>query len=367
VSPHRPRRPRRIPLSQVEIHVHLEGSISPARLRALWASSGRDPSLPSNPESLYRHRSFPEFLQHFAEITKALRRPEDLAEITTDLCRKLKRQGVVAAEVFFSPVILTRRGLPFLELLDAMDEAVSRQKARGGPAIAWILDGVRQWGPAGMEENLKCAALAPGRILGIGIGGDERSVPAEAFASLFQAARSLGLRTVAHAGEFAGPASVWEAVELLGAERIGHGIRSSEDPMLLAMLRRRRIPLEVCPTSNLRTGVVKSWRAHPLPRLVTEGIRVTVNTDDPALFRTSLQGEFEALRLRLGLGRAAILKIQREGVRASFLAASAKRSLLGATGLERSAAIAWKALQHAPAVFHGNRPSRPSGKPNKLR
>ena len=342
VSPFRPRRPRRTARSRVEIHLHLEGSISPARLRALWAASGRDPSLPSNPQSLYRHRSFPEFLQHFAEITKALRRPEDLAQVTTDLCRKLRRQGVAAAEVFFSPVILTRRGLPFLEMLDAMDEAVSRQKARGGPAIAWILDAVRQWGPAGMEENLRCAALAPGRILGIGIGGDERSVPTEAFASLFQAARASGLRTVAHAGEFAGPASVWEAVELLGAERIGHGIRSGEDSMLLAMLRRRRIPLEVCPTSNLRTGVIKSWRAHPLPRLVAEGIRVTVNTDDPALFRTSLHGEFQALRRRLGLRSAAIRNIEREGVRASFLSASEKRRIL-------------------------NRQLSPGGKPNKLR
>ena len=342
VSPHRPRRPRRTTQSRVEIHLHLEGSISPARLRALWGVSGRDPSLPSNPERLYRHRSFPEFLQHFAEITKALRRPEDLAQVTTDLCRRLRRQGVAAAEVFFSPVILTRRGLPFLEMLDAMDEAASRQKARGGPAIAWILDAVRQWGPAGMEENLRCASLAPGRILGIGIGGDERSVPAEAFESLFQAARASGLRTVAHAGEFSGPASVWEAVELLGAERIGHGIRACEDPLLLAMLRRRRIPLEVCPTSNLRTGVIKSWRAHPLPYLVAEGIRVTVNTDDPALFRTSLHGEFQALRRRLGLRSAAIHNIQREGVRASFLSDSEKRAIL-------------------------NRQPSPGGKPNKLR
>jgi aminodeoxyfutalosine deaminase len=235
---------------------------------------------------------------------------------------------VVAAEVFFSPVIFTRRGIPFLEMLDAMDKAAARERARGGPALFWILDGVRQWGPEGMEENLKCAALAPGRILGIGLGGDERSVAAEAFASLFHAARGMGLRTVAHAGEFDGPASVWKAVEVLGAERIGHGIRSCEDSKLMAMLRRHRIPLEVCPTSNLRTGVVRSWSEHPLPRLVAAGIRITVNTDDPALFRTSLHAEYQALRKRLGLGSAAILKIQKEGVRASFLATAEKRRIL---------------------------------------
>jgi aminodeoxyfutalosine deaminase len=138
----------------------------------------------------------------------------------------------------------------------------------------------------------------------------------------------MGLRTVAHAGEFDGPASVWQAVEVLGAERIGHGIRAGEDPVLLAMLRRRRIPLEVCPTSNLRTGVIRSWREHPLPRLVAAGLRITVNTDDPALFQTSLLSEYRALRRRLGLGRAAVLSIEREGVRASFLSPSEKRRIL---------------------------------------
>jgi aminodeoxyfutalosine deaminase len=312
----------------VEIHLHLEGSISLFRLRTLWRAPGRDPSLPSEPDGLYRHRSFPEFLHHFAQITRVLRRPEDLALITTDLCRRLTRQGVAAAEVFFSPVILTRRGIPFLEMLDAMDQAASEERARGGPAVAWILDGVRQWGPTGMEENLKCASMAPGRILGIGMGGDERSVPAEAFVEHYQAARKMGLRTVAHAGEFAGPESVWKAVEVLGAERIGHGIRSGEDPLLLGMLRRRRIPLEVCPTSNLRTGVVRRWRDHPLPHLVAAGIRITVNTDDPALFRTSLQAEYRVLRQRLGLPASEVLRIEKEAVRASFLSPKEKRRIL---------------------------------------
>jgi len=361
VSPHRSRAPRRMARSRVEIHLHLEGSISPARLRALWQVSDRDPSLPSDPRSLYRHRSFPEFLRHFAQITRAIRRPEDLAQITTDLCRRLKRQGVAAAEVFFSPVILTRRGIPFLEMLDAIDEAARREHARGGPGLAWILDGVRQWGSQGMEENLRCAASAPGRILGIGIGGDERSVPAEAFAPLFRAARQMGLRTVAHAGEFDGPRSVWEAVEVLGAERIGHGIRSAEDPQLLAMLRRRRIPLEVCPTSNLRTGVVGRWRDHPLPRLVAAGLRVTVNTDDPALFRTSLHGEYRALQRRLGLGSAAVLRIEREAVHASFLPPSEKRRILASRLGKRPT----RARSRGKAA--GARPFNSGGKPDQLR
>jgi aminodeoxyfutalosine deaminase len=324
---HRSRPVHRSP--RVEIHLHLEGSISPARLRRLQhRDAGKTALLPSL-DNLYRHRTFPEFLTHFAQITRALRRPEDFADITRDLCRRLKRQKVTAAEVFFSPVIFTRRGLPFLEMLDAMDEAVARERARGGPTIAWILDGVRQWGAGGMEENLQCAARAPGRILGLGLGGDEQSVPAEAFAGIFQAARRAGLRTVAHAGEFDGARSVWKAMEVLGAERIGHGIRSCEDPVLLASLRRRRIPLEICPTSNLRTGVVRRWSEHPLPRLVAAGLRVTVNTDDPAMFRTSLSSEYAALRRRLGLGARQVRGIQKEAIRASFLKPSEKARLLG--------------------------------------
>ena len=322
-----PARPWRCP-PRVELHVHLEGSVTPRRAGALWDRSRRDPAMPSHPSILYRHRSFPEFLSHFAQITRLLRGPGDLASVTSDLCRHLKRQGVAAAEVFFSPVIFMRRGIPFLEMLDAMDETVVRERARGGPAIAWLLDGVRQWGPAGLETHLECARRARGRILGIGMGGDERSVPASEFAGLFEQARKMGLRTVAHAGEFEGPRSVWEAVEVLGAERIGHGIRASEDRALLRMLRRRRIPLEICPTSNIRTRVVRRWSDHPLPVLVKAGVRVTVNSDDPALFRTSLASELRVLESRFRLPRRVIRQIEEEGVRASFLPPSAKRRLL---------------------------------------
>ncbi|HEV8376229.1 MAG TPA: adenosine deaminase [Candidatus Polarisedimenticolia bacterium] len=322
-----PARSSRFP-PRVELHLHLEGSVTLRRIRTFWDRPRRDPALPSHPSALYRHRSFAEFLRHFAQVTRVLRRPEDLACVTSDLCRHLKRQGVVAAEVFFTPVIFMRRGIPFLEMLDAMDETVAQERGRGGPAIGWILDGVRQWGAAGLETHLECARQAPGRILGIGMGGDERSIPASEFAELFAEARRMGLRTVAHAGEFEGPRSVWEAVEVLGAERIGHGIRASEDRVLLGFLRRRRIPLEVCPTSNIRTKVVRHWRDHPLPVLVKAGLRVTVNSDDPALFRTSLSSELRLLDTRFKISRRGIRKIEEEAVRASFLPARDKKELL---------------------------------------
>ncbi|HEU5180473.1 MAG TPA: adenosine deaminase, partial [Candidatus Polarisedimenticolia bacterium] len=319
----------RRPAPRVEIHLHLEGSVSLKRLRGFWARPGRDASLPSDPAVLFRHSDFRGFLRNFAHVTRTLTGPGDFALIATDLCGLLRRQKVEAAEVFMSPVIFARRGIPFAEILDAVDEAVRTMQSRGGPRIGWILDGVRQWGPASLEENLRYAQEARGRVLGIGLGGDESSVPAREFRPLFETARAMGLRTVCHAGEFAGPESVWEAVELLGSERIGHGIRACEDAALLSMLRRRRIPLEVCPTSNLRTGVVRRWRDHPLPRLLQAGVRVTLNSDDPALFHTSLDAEFRNLERRLHLTRRELERIRVEGIRASFLPSPIKRALLG--------------------------------------
>jgi adenosine deaminase len=320
------RRLLRIP--KVEIHLHLEGTVSLRRARILWARRDRDPDLPPDPAVLYRHRSFPEFLRHFALITRALTRPEDFADVTRDLCRVLRRRRVAAAEVFFSPVIFVRRGLPFAEIFDAVWEAALGERRRGGPELRFLFDAVRQWGERGCEENLECTRLASGRVVGVGIGGDETSVPARVFAPVFAEARRLGLRTVAHAGEFAGASSVAEAVELLRAERIGHGIRAVEDPGVLRLLRRGRIPLEVCPTSNLRTGVVRRWSEHPLPGLLRAGLRVTLNSDDPALFCTGLPREYAAAALRLGVSRRGLVRIARAGILASFLPAARKRELL---------------------------------------
>jgi aminodeoxyfutalosine deaminase len=318
-------------MPRVELHLHLEGSITLTRLRRLWARRDRDPELPPDPGALFRHDSFPDFLRHFALVTRALKTPQDLGDVTADLSRSLRRQGIAAAEVFFSPVIFTRRGLPFLEMMDAIEFAAREGARRGGTLIRWILDGVRQWGVSAAEENLECARLARGRVLGIGMGGDEGSVPAREFAPLFAEARRIGLRTVAHAGETGGSRSVREAVEWLGAERIGHGIGAVEDPAVVRLLRRERVPLDVCPTSNLRTGVVRQWKDHPLPALVRSGLQVTLNSDDPALFRTSLSEEYRAAHRRMGLKARDLLRIHRTAIRASFLEPVEKRRLLQAS------------------------------------
>lgn len=339
-------------LPRVELHLHLEGSVSRSRLRRLWSGGTPDPDLPADPAHLCRHRNFREFLNHFALVTRLLRTPRDFADITADLCRSLGRQGIVAAEVFLSPVIFTRRGLPFLEILDAIDGAAKEGERAGGPALRWILDGVRQWGAAGFEENLECARAAGGRVLGIGLGGDESSVPAREFAPYFAEARRLGLRTVAHAGEFGSARSVRDAVEWLGAERIGHGIRVLEDPGVVRMIRREGVTLDVCPTSNLRTGVVRAWAEHPLPGLVRRGVRVTLNSDDPGLFGTNLANEYRLAHRHLGLRGATLYRIHLESIRASFLGSGEKRRLI------QESREAWKGgagTRHAhPARTRGN-------------
>jgi adenosine deaminase len=178
---------------------------------------------------------------------------------------------------------------------------------------------------------VEIAAAARGaRVIGIGLGGDESAWPAAAFADGFRAARRLGLRTTVHAGEFDGPRSVWQAIEVLEVDRIGHGIRALEDAELVRTLARRRLPLECCPTSNLRTRVAASWQAHPVAALHRAGAFVTVNSDDPALFGTTLGDEWRALGGRMGLAWDDVRRIGRNTIEAAFLDDSERTALLGA-------------------------------------
>ena len=233
------------------------------------------------------------------------------------------------AEVMCSPGIFVRRGIPPLEILDAVTAAGAAAAKRGGPRLQWILDSVRQWGPAAFEPLVEHAAafLARG-VVGVGIGGDESAWKAKDFAMAYREARRLGLRTTAHAGEFAGPASVWEAIEVLQVDRIGHGVRAVEDDRLVRLLAGRRIPLECCPTSNIATGIVRDWEAHPIPRLLRAGVFVTVGSDDPAMFGTSLVHEWDVLHRKLRLTREEVLRVGRNTLEACFLKEDEKKVLL---------------------------------------
>lgn len=329
------RRERFRAIPKAEIHLHLEGSIAIDTLLQIAqrheAPAGGSGAVRERLATLYRHRDFLHFLSNFRDLCAHLEAPEDFALATAALCDRLARDGVRYAEVFCSPQIFARQcGLPPVEMLGAISNAARARTAAGGPRLMFLLDGVRQFGIGGLEELVDIASDARRfDVIGIGVGGDESALPTAAFAPVYREARRRGLHTTVHAGEFVGPRSVWEAMELLEAERIGHGVRAHEDAVLVRALARARVPLECCPTSNIRTGVVRGWEAHPLRALHVAGVRVTVNSDDPAMFGSSVAEEWDVLVERLGFSEREALEVGAQTVDASFMSDDGKAALVG--------------------------------------
>jgi aminodeoxyfutalosine deaminase len=270
-------------MPKAELHLHLEGSVEPETLHEL------DPATPVEEfRALYEYADFDAFLRAFGAVGKRLRGPEDYALITRRLLERLHAQNVQYAEIIIAAGVVIWKEQDFAPIYDAIRAAGEDSPVR----VRWILDAVRQFGP---DHVMKVAELAAERVdqgvVAFGIGGSEERGPAEWFGDAFRFARDAGLHLVAHAGESMGPESVWAALEL-GAERIGHGIASICDESLIRHLRDHDIPLEVCPTSNVVTGVVKRMADHPLRRLYEAGVPIILNSDDPAMFRCSLVDEF---------------------------------------------------------------------------
>lgn len=318
MSPRRLSRAALARLPKADLHLHLEGAVTPADLRALYPPSRRPPVPRRQWPSLYRFRGFAGFLRCFGALCGLLQTPEDFGTVVLRLARRLRRQGVRRAEILLSLPVHLRRGLSGEAVLEAI---LSRRQAaaRLGVDFGLILDGVRQWGPGALEP---CLALgrryrAQG-VLGMGIGGDEASLPAEAYAPLFRRAREAGLATVAHAGEIGGPEEIVRALRALEPQRLGHGLRAAEDPRLLDELAERRLPVEVAVTSNWRTGLLRRRADHPLPRFLRHGVRVVLATDDPAFFGATLVGEYALAQRLWGLSAARLRALARASLRASF-------------------------------------------------
>jgi len=284
---------------KAELHLHLEGAIDPATVCALTARHGLRLT-EAEVRARYAYRNFTEFIEAFKWVTSYLREPQDYALITTDLAEHLLTQNVVYAEVTLSiGVMLLRKQQPeanFAAILRASEPFAAR-----GLRLKWVFDAARQFGaPEAMRVVEAARSCASKDIVAFGIGGDELSTPTHELRAVYDAAANLGLRRLIHAGEIGGPEKIREAVELLGAERIGHGIAAFHDRALMDLLADRRIPLEVCPTSNLRTGALDTQLRrknvplsdHPLPRLLRHGVPVVLSTDDPAMFHTTLENEY---------------------------------------------------------------------------
>jgi len=296
-------------LPKAELHLHLEGSIEPETLHEL------DPATPVEEfRALYRYQDFDAFLRAFGAVGKRLRTPEDYGLITQRLLERLAAQNVRYAEIIVAAGVVLWKGQEFGPIFEAV-----RQAAADSPVkVRWILDAVRQFG---VEHAMAVARLAAERVdrqvVAFGIGGSEQRGPAAWFTEVFAFAKSAGLHLTAHAGETMGPESVWAALGL-GAERIGHGIAAVRDRELMRHLRDRDIPLEICLTSNLVTGVVERLEDHPVRRLFDAGVPVVLSTDDPAMFGCTLAGEYQLAAHRLGFSQAELRKIAENGWRYRF-------------------------------------------------
>jgi len=321
-------------LPKAELHLHLEGTIRPETAIELAARHGVHLSAEAAARR-YHHTDFAGFIETFKWVTSLLRDPGDYALITRRMCEELVRQNVVYAEVTISAGVMLRRTQNVEANFDAIREAaagVLYHRLR----TAWIFDCVRQFGPDAASEVARCAAkLQQKGVIAFGMGGDELSLPTVDFRPAFAFARGEGLRLVCHAGEIGGPELVREAVEILGAERIGHGIALMHDHALAESLATRRVVMEMCPTSNLFTGALAkqtgkspaSLQDHPLPTFLDHNWPVTLSTDDPGLFHTDLATEYSHAA-SLGLPREQLLRLAEESFNAAFLPPDDKRKLL---------------------------------------
>lgn len=306
-------------LLKVELHVHLEGAIPHEALFELIQKYGGDPSIPDETALARRfaYKSFAQFIETWTWKDQFLREYDDFTHIAELAANEMAGQNIRYAEMFFSPSPFAKKGLEVQEITHAVRAGFSRVPEI---EISLIADLVRDYGPESEMQVLKRLGEVKGEgVIGIGIGGSEHEFPLEPFAPLFEEARRMGLHVTAHAGEAEGPESVWAAIRHLQAERIGHATTARQDPALLDYLYEHRIPLELCPGSNVRTGVVHSIKEHPVREYFERGLLISVNTDDPMMFGTSLDKECESVVEECGFTREEICRLILLGIESSWL------------------------------------------------
>jgi aminodeoxyfutalosine deaminase len=332
-------------LPKAELHLHLEGTVDPPTLAEL---SRRHPTplatennrytniqdsgrvfTEEEARALYEYKNFTSFLMAFKAVTERLRTADDYEVVTYRMMQKLHAQNVLHAEVYVSVGVVHWRGGEFAPLFDGLERGRQRGERDFGMSLYWIFDAVRHFGP---EEARRVADEAvrfkDRNVIGIGLGGDERRASPEQFREVFEHAAAHGLRLTVHAGETVGPESIWGALRELKADRIGHGLHAAGDPELVRYLAERQIPVEVCITSNVLTGCCATVDQHPVKRLFDAGVRVTLSTDDPEMFHTTLSREYEIAQQTLGFGEAELRELARNSFRASFLPKGKKDEFL---------------------------------------
>ncbi|MGH3260855.1 MAG: adenosine deaminase [Trebonia sp.] len=291
-----------------------------------------DGGVPTDAEALHRFYAFtdfPHFLEVYKRVNLLVRTGADVVTLLDGLGADLAARTVRYAEVQVTPVRNRMAGISFDELAQALADGRALVQRRHGVELGWIFTADAALGPAGAAQTAEFAiGYHPEGTVGLGLAGPERGVRRADYASAFDRAREAGLHSVPHAGETVGPGEVWSAVRELGAERIGHGIGAAADPALLDHLAEHTITLEVCPTSNLRTGAVASLAEHPLPTLLAADVPVTLATDDPGMFDTDLNAEYLLCHTQFGLDLSDLARLARAGAHSAFCSEQRRRALL---------------------------------------
>jgi adenosine deaminase len=318
-------------LPKVELHIHLEGSIKPETLLIL-AQENNHPVKELGIDGirrLYNYSSFEDFLRIFKIVSECLKKPKDFYLITYNMLKAQAEQNIIYSEVLFSPGIFVMRGLDFNLIMEEVYRAMYKAQDDYGVYMKLIFDSVRQWGKNAAMDILNLAKERKDKgVIGIGIGGNEIEAPPEIFRDVYAKAKEEGFHLTAHAGEVCGPESIWNTINILNVERIGHGIYAYKDIELMDYLKENRIPLDISPTSNIKTGAIPSFERHPIKRLFDHGILITINSDDPAMFDTDLNREYTLLIEKFNFTIDDIKKLIFNGIEASFLNEKEKNNLV---------------------------------------
>ncbi|MFE6161971.1 adenosine deaminase [Streptomyces sp. NPDC056486] len=319
-------------LPKAELHVHHVGSASP-RIVSTLSARHPDSKVPTDVEALvdfFTFTDFAHFIQVYLSVVDLVRTPDDVRLLTYEIARDMARQNIRYAELTLTPFSSVRRGIDDRAFMDAIEDARKAAEDELGVVLRWCFDIPGEAGIEAAEETVRLATtdkLRPEGLVSFGLGGPEIGVPRPQFKPYFDRAIAAGLRSVPHAGETTGPGTIWDALTDLRAERIGHGTSAAQDPKLLAHLAEHRIPLEVCPTSNIATRAVATLDEHPIKQFVAAGVPVTINSDDPPMFGTDLNNEYAVAARLLDLDERGIADLAKNAVDASFLDPAGKAKL----------------------------------------
>ncbi|MBD1838794.1 adenosine deaminase [Coleofasciculus sp. FACHB-501] len=317
-------------LPKVELHLHLEGAIP---LTALWQLIEKYNAVSSvgsfsQMEQKFQYKDFQHFIDTWVWKNNFLREYEDFTLIASKVAEDLASQNIIYVEAFYSPGDFIRHGLEPQKLTEAIRKGLDVHADK--ITVNLVADLIRDFGPEqGMTWVKQIHEVKNLGVLGIGIGGSEQTFPPEPYEAVYEQARNLGFKTSAHAGEAAGSESIWGAIRSLKVDRIGHGVRAIDDPELVSFLKSEQIPIEMCPISNLRTGVVADISLHPIKKLYEEGLLITVNTDDPKMFNSSLAYEYKMLVEKLGFSLNDIVNLIKNAIESSWCDDTEKMELLG--------------------------------------